>query len=69
MCEVMVLPRDLTTLFQMFLSIGSLHRINEGCLKIWHTVIWSILKSYNDIVFSNKLVASKDLEDLRILLA
>lgn len=35
----MILPRDLLTIFQVFLASGSLHRIKGGHILIWHTMI------------------------------
>lgn len=65
----MVFPRDLLIIFLgLQTSIGG--PIFRGGLRmIWKVVIWSIWKTWNDIVFSGTSVTPKGVEDMNIYLA
>lgn len=47
-----VFPRDILTLFQLFIALSGGSSSRGGLGIIWHVVVWSIWKTRNVIVFS-----------------
>jgi hypothetical protein len=63
-----VLPNNLFTLFEYFVGAALNKKMAKGFAIIWHTTIWSIWRSRNDIAFSNGVRdLGKVVEDIKQL--
>jgi len=52
----LVLPRDLLGLFEGYCVFPRRESIMCGFLLIWHSVVWSIWSTRNDLVFSGRIL-------------
>jgi hypothetical protein len=63
-----VMPNNLFTMFEYFVGAATSKKMAKGFAIIWHSTIWSIWRSRNEVAFSNGV---KDLvkvtEDSKIL--
>jgi hypothetical protein len=63
-----VMPNNLFTMFEYFVGVAWNKKMAKGFAIIWHTTIWSIWRSRNEVAFSNGV---KDLvkvtEDIKLL--
>jgi hypothetical protein len=48
-----VLPNNPFGLFEYFVGFASNKKVAKGFALIWHTTVWSIWRSRNEMVFSN----------------
>ncbi|GAU15735.1 hypothetical protein TSUD_235480 [Trifolium subterraneum] len=52
LCVELVPSRGVLGFFEAFLGMGTGRKDRVGWLLIWHTIVWTIWKSRNDVVFS-----------------
>jgi hypothetical protein len=46
-----VMPNNLFTMFEYFVGVAWNKRMAKGFAIIWHTTIWSIWRSRNEVAF------------------
>jgi hypothetical protein len=49
---LMVMPPDIMTLFDCFNGVVRNKKIKKGFLLVWHTVIWVLWRTRNDVIFN-----------------
>jgi hypothetical protein len=65
---IIVLPSDLFVLFDYFTGSAPNRKVGKGFSLIWHTTVWMIWKSRNEISFANGVRdAGKVIEDIKRL--
>ncbi|MCI18437.1 hypothetical protein A2U01_0039591 [Trifolium medium] len=63
LCFVVIIPPNLASSFALLVGCGKDKRGKECLALIWNSLMWSIWKVRNDIVFNNKEVVIDDLVD------
>jgi hypothetical protein len=65
---VYVVPQNLFIFFDSFVGAAVRKKLAAGYSLIWHTTIWSIWRSRNDVSFSNGVVdLAKVVDDIKVL--
>ncbi|GAU40143.1 hypothetical protein TSUD_163120 [Trifolium subterraneum] len=65
---VLVIPPNFFLLFECFTGAAANKKIRKGYALIWHTTIWMLWKSRNDIMFSNGVIdVEKVIDDIKLL--
>jgi hypothetical protein len=49
---LIVMPPDIMTLFDCFNGVVRNKKVRKGFLLVWHTVIWSLWRARNDVIFN-----------------
>lgn len=65
----MPLLRDIRSVFEFFLSLGSRPKIKGMFIMIWHAGVWTIWSVRNYKFFSGSSTNMKEVEDNSIYLA
>jgi hypothetical protein len=52
---LIVMPPDIMTLFDCFSGVIRNKKVKKGFLLVWHTVIWSLWRARNDVIFNGIL--------------
>ncbi|MCI22359.1 myb-like transcription factor, partial [Trifolium medium] len=65
---IIIIPPNLFSLFECLSEAASNKRIRKGLWLIWHSTIWVIWKSRNDITFANGVKdPMKAVDDIKML--
>jgi hypothetical protein len=63
-----VMPADLSTLFGYFVGFARTKKARRGFMLVWHTTIWQIWRSRNEVIFNNKVTSAADyVEEIKVL--
>jgi hypothetical protein len=49
---LIIMPPDIMTLLDCFCGVARNKKAKKGFLLVWHTVIWSIWRARNDVIFN-----------------
>jgi hypothetical protein len=60
---VVVTPRNLFVLLEVFRSSGKNAKVRRGFLMIWHAILWLIWKARNNTIFVNGSFNPKEVVD------
>jgi hypothetical protein len=63
-----VLPASLPILFEYFIGLARSKKARKGYMLVWHTTLWQIWRSRNDVIFSNKVTTVEEcVEGIKVL--
>ncbi|GAU34591.1 hypothetical protein TSUD_15060 [Trifolium subterraneum] len=54
------MPRDPSEIFQRFSRGGASGRRHKGLIAVWHSVVWTIWRARNELIFNAKVPAIED---------
>jgi hypothetical protein len=65
---VVVIPPNLSVLFEVLRASATNKKIRQGYMLIWHATLWTIWKMRNNFIFANGLFnAKKVVDDIKVL--
>ncbi|GAU23756.1 hypothetical protein TSUD_128610 [Trifolium subterraneum] len=65
---VIVMPPNLFSLFDCFVGAAGCNKMAKGFSLIWHTTVWAIWRSRNDILFANGVLdPSSVIDEIKLL--
>jgi mannosylglycoprotein endo-beta-mannosidase len=63
-----IMPGSLSIMFEYFIGLAKSKKARKGFMLVWHTTLWQIWRSRDDVIFSNKLMtAAECAEEIKVL--
>jgi hypothetical protein len=66
---VLVIPPNLSLLFDCFTAAAGSKKERKGYSLIWHATVWTIWNSRNNVIFSNGVIDAEEVSDAIKLLS
>jgi hypothetical protein len=65
---IVIMPGSLSSLFEYFIGLARSKKARKGFMLIWHTTLWQIWRSRNDVIFNNSLLnVAECVEGIKVL--